>query len=72
MCTVGSTGVWTILGRIWGRCMQMKYVTSARKHVTMDALLQRLLQRVFRAVGVRSFFQTITYVMYSGKGKEIG
>jgi hypothetical protein len=31
--------------------------------------LQRLLQRVFRAVGVRSFLQTISCVMYTGRGK---
>jgi hypothetical protein len=72
MCIVGNTGTWTILGRMWGRCMQMKYVTSARKPGMMAALLQHLLQRVFRAVGGRSFLQTITYVMCSGKGKETG
>jgi hypothetical protein len=71
MCTVVSTGKWTILERIWGRCMQMKYVIFARKHVMMDAPLQHSLQRACRAVGVRSFLRTIICVMYSGKGKEI-
>ncbi|PNF21325.1 hypothetical protein B7P43_G02103 [Cryptotermes secundus] len=63
MCTVGNTGLWTIRGRIWARCTQMKCLTSARKHVAVDTLLQHLLQRVFKAVGVKLFLQIITCVM---------